>query len=241
MVTAPFVVPALKKHTATIIMAHGLGDNGAGWMMLAQNWRRRGLFDEVSFIFPNAPTIPVTVNYGMRMPGWYDIATLSVDATQEEFLRQQDEPGILKSRDFFNSLVKEEMDKGIRPSRIVLGGFSQGGAMALITGLTSKEKLAGIFGLSCYLPLSQKIKELLPEDWPNKKTPVFMAHGNADAIVKFDFGRDSAKHLSEMGMDVEFHEYPGMGHTSDPVEIEDLEKFLMKVIPAEATEVSSEL
>ncbi|EER29864.1 Phospholipase/Carboxylesterase family protein [Coccidioides posadasii C735 delta SOWgp] len=239
MVTAPFVVPALKKHTATVIMAHGLGDE----MMLARNWRRRGMFDEVSFIFPNAPSIPITVNFGMTMPAWYDIATLSVtktkmQATEEEFLRQQDEPGILRSRDYFNSLIKEEMDKGIKPSRIVLGGFSQGGAMSLITGLTCKEKLGGIFALSCYLPLSNKIKELLPENWPNEKTPVFMAHGNADSVVKFEFGQSSAKHLKEMGMEVDFNEYPGMGHSGDPLEIQDLEKFLAKVIPPESKEAS---
>ncbi|EEP81154.1 hypothetical protein UREG_05996 [Uncinocarpus reesii 1704] len=239
MATAPFVVPALKKHSATVIMAHGLGDN-APWltvelvvvlggmpfcqslaqvykpgpvltevrMMLAQNWRRRGMFDEVSFIFPNAPPIPITINFGTVMPGWYDIATLSVTATQEEFVQRQDEPGILKSREYFNSLIKEEMDKGIKSSRIVLGGFSQGGAMSLVTGLTCKDKLGAIFALSSYLPLSNKIKELLPENWPNEKTPVFMAHGDIDAVVKFELGQKSAEHLKEMGMDVEFHKYP---------------------------------
>ncbi|KAI1977034.1 hypothetical protein LOZ55_003821 [Ophidiomyces ophidiicola] len=222
-------------------MAHGLGDTGAGWMMLASNWRRRGLFEEVSFIFPNAPSIPITVNFGMSMPGWYDIATLSVTASQEEFLRQQDEPGILKSRDYFNSLIQAELDKGIKPGRIVLGGFSQGGAMALITGLTSKEKLAGIFALSCYLPLSHKFKELVPDGFPNLKTPVFMAHGDADAVVKFEFGQNSAKHLEDMGVDVKFREYSGMGHTSDPLEIQDLENYLADVLPAEEKVSSSGL
>lgn len=80
--------------------------------------------------------------------------------------------------------------------------------MALLTGLTQKEKLGGIFALSCYLPLSNKIKELLPEGWPNEKTPLFMGHGDEDPVVKFDFGKRSADHMKEMGMPVEFHMYP---------------------------------
>lgn len=127
----------------------------------------------------------------------------------EEFMKNQDEEGILRSRNFFNSLIKEEMDKGIKPSRIVLGGFSQGGAMSLLTGATHPEKLGGIFALSCYLPLSKKFKELLPPEWPNQKTPVFMAHGDIDSVVKFDLGHLSSNFLREQGMEnVEFHKYP---------------------------------
>ncbi|PGH04195.1 hypothetical protein AJ79_07173 [Helicocarpus griseus UAMH5409] len=232
---APLVVPALTRHTATVIMAHGLGDSGAGWLMLAQNWRRRGLFDEVSFIFPNAPAIPITINFGMTMPGWYDIVKLGANIGADEFSRIQDERGILKSRDYFNTLIKAEIDKGIKPSRIVLGGFSQGGAMSLFTGITHKEKLGGIFGLSCYLPLSDKLASHMPSDgsFANKETPVFMAHGDADQTVLFDWGLKTVEHLRELGMGVDFHKYPGMGHSADPLEILDLQNYLDKVIPAE--------
>ncbi|KAL1965205.1 hypothetical protein VTN77DRAFT_5959 [Rasamsonia byssochlamydoides] len=232
---APYIVPALKKHTATVIMAHGLGDSGAGWMGLAQNWRRRGKFDEVSFIFPNAPMIPITVNFGMTMPGWYDIAHLGGDLDYEEALRHQDEPGIVRSRDYFNTLIKEEVDKGIKPSRIVLGGFSQGGAMSLFTGITNSQKLGGVFGLSCYLPLHDRLKKYLPdgEELPNKQTPFFLAHGTADQVVQYDLGEKTEKYLKEMGLNVEFHTYPGMGHSADPLEIQDLETFLEKTIPPE--------
>ncbi|OOQ85160.1 Acyl-protein thioesterase 1 [Penicillium brasilianum] len=230
----PYVVPALTKHTATVIMAHGLGDSGAGWMALAQNWRRRGKFSEVAFIFPNAPNIPITVNFGMAMPGWYDIAHLGRDLDFQDNARNQDEPGILRSRDYFNSLIKQEMDKGIKPSRIVLGGFSQGGAMSVFSGITGKEKLGGVFGLSCYLLLSDRIKSFIPEDWPNKKTPFFLAHGEDDEVVKFAYGEKSADMLKEIGLeDVSFNVYSGLGHSADPVEIDDLEKFLEKTIPAE--------
>ncbi|OAT13374.1 acyl-protein thioesterase 1 [Blastomyces gilchristii SLH14081] len=227
---APLVVPALTRHTATVIMAHGLGDSGAGWIMLAHNFRRRGLFNEVAFIFPNAPAIPITINFGMSMPGWYDIVKLGVNVPVEEFSKAQDERGILKSRDYFNSLIKAEMDKGISPSRIVLGGFSQGGAMSLFTGITQKEKLGGIFGLSCYLPLGEKISTFMPDGFPNKQTPVFMAHGDADSTVLFEWGQRSADSLKALGMSVDFNKYAGMGHSADPGEMADLEKFLHRVI-----------
>ncbi|KAJ5166211.1 Acyl-protein thioesterase 1 [Penicillium canariense] len=261
---APLVVPALTKHTATVIMAHGLGDSGAGWMALAHNWRRRGKFDEVAFIFPNAPNIPITVNMGLAMPGWYDIAHLGRDVNTplrtpcpqkcspnqtkdpltvrffpfqldfEDNVRSQDEPGILHSRDYFNSLIKEQTDKGIKPSRIVLGGFSQGGAMSVFTGVTAKEKLGGVFGLSCYLLLSDRIKNFVPEEWPNKKTPFFLGHGDEDEVVKYAYGERSAKMLKEIGLeDVSFNTYPGLGHSADPDEVSDLEKFLEKTIPPE--------
>ncbi|KAJ6113330.1 Phospholipase/carboxylesterase/thioesterase [Penicillium sp. IBT 18751x] len=231
---APFVVPALKKHTATVIMAHGLGDSGAGWMDLARTWRRRGKFEEVTFIFPNAPAIPITVNFGMSMPGWYDISKLGRDLDFEEAIRTQDEAGILKSRDYFNTLIKEQMDKGIKSNRIVLGGFSQGAAMSVFSGLTSKEKLGGVFGLSCYMLLSDRIKNYTPENWPNKDTPFFLAHGDEDEVVPHAFGQQSAKMLKDLGVEnVEFHTYPDLGHSADPSEIEDLEKFLMKTLPME--------
>jgi len=231
---APYVVPALKKHTATVIMAHGLGDSGAGWMALAQNWRRRGKFEEVAFIFPNAPMIPITVNFGMSMPGWYDISKLGRDLDFEEAIRTQDEAGILKSRDYFNTLIKEQMDKGIKSTRIVLGGFSQGGAISVFAGVTNKEKLGGVFGLSCYMLLSDRIKNYIPENWPNKDTPVFLAHGDEDETVPHVFGKQSAKMWKDLGVEnVEFNTYPDLGHSADPIEIDDLEKFLMKTLPME--------
>jgi predicted esterase len=112
---------------------------------------------------------------GMRMPGWYDIKALDdLDA------REQDEAGITKSKDYFHSLIDEEVAKGIPANRVVVGGFSQGGAMALLSGVTYKNQLGGIFGLSCYLLLQKKIKEMIPSDSPNqssKTTPRLYALG----------------------------------------------------------------
>ncbi|PWY83450.1 alpha/beta-hydrolase [Aspergillus heteromorphus CBS 117.55] len=178
----------------------------------------------------------------MTMPGWYDLAKLGRDLDFEESVRTQDEPGILRSREYFNTLIKEQVEQGIKPSRIVLGGFSQGGAMSLFAGVTHPEKLGGVFGLSCYLLLSDRIKNYLPEDWPNKKTPVFMGHGEDDDVVKYDFGTMSAKLLREMGLeDLKFNSYPDLGHSADPAEIEDLEKFLSKAIPPEEGQTSAGL
>lgn len=122
--------------------------------------------------------------------------------------RDQDEPGILRSRAYFNSLIKEEINKGIKPSRIVLGGFSQGGCMSIFTGITQNQKLGGIFGLSCYLLLGPKIQGLIPENFPNKQTPFFIAHGTDDEVVQHKFGEISAERLKAMDVPVEFHSYP---------------------------------
>ncbi|KAB2572834.1 Phospholipase/carboxylesterase [Lasiodiplodia theobromae] len=225
-IPAPLVVPALKRHTATVIVAHGLGDSGAGWMFLAENWRRRNKFEEVSFIFPSAPSIPITINMGMRMPGWYDILSLS-DINQ----RSEDEAGIKRSMEYFHGLIKQEMDKGIPSNRIVIGGFSQGGAMSLLSGLTSPNKLGGIFGLSCYLLLQNKIRDMVPEENPNKDTPIFMAHGDIDPVVRYDWGQRTASKLKEWGWKVDFKTYQGLPHSADPEEIEDLDAYLRERIP----------
>jgi len=221
----PLTIPAIKKHTATVIMAHGLGDSGAGWVSLAENWRLRSKFDEVKFIFPNAPTIPITVNLGMTMPGWYDITDFG------DLQAGQDEVGILRSRDYFHGLIKSEVDAGIPSNRIVIGGFSQGGAMAIFSGITSQTKLGGIFGLSCYLLLYTKFKELVKVDSPNKDVPIFMGHGDSDPLVKPQFGQLTAHFLNKEGFKVNLKMYPGLQHSATPEEIDDVEEYLNERIP----------
>ncbi|CZT51194.1 related to lysophospholipase [Rhynchosporium secalis] len=220
------IIPAVKKHTATVIMAHGLGDSGAGWVSLAENWRRRQKFDEVKFIFPNAPNIPVTVNFGMQMPAWYDIIEFG------DLQSGQDETGILKSRDYFHTLIASEIEAGIPSNRIVLGGFSQGGAMSIFSGITAPTKLGGIFGLSCYLLLHKKLKDFVPTESPNKETPVFMGHGDSDPVVKPEWGQMTAKILRETGWKADLKMYKGLGHSALPEEIDDVEKYLNERIPA---------
>lgn len=126
----------------------------------------------------------------------------------EEALRTQDERGIVRSREYFNTLIEQEMKKNIKASRIILGGFSQGAAISLFTGITNKEKLGGVFGLSSYLPLSDRIKNYMPEEWVNKKTPFFLAHGLEDNVVPFAFGKSSFAKLKELGLEnVSFNQY----------------------------------
>lgn len=171
-------------------------------IFLAENWRRRSKFEEVAFVFPNAPNIPITLNMGMHMPGWYDIKSLSDLASRDE-----DETGVLRSRDYIHSLIDAEVAKGIPASRVVVGGFSQGGALSLISGVTYKEKLGGIFGLSCYLLLQKKLKDMIPAESPNKDTPIFMGHGDADQVVAHRYGKMSADELVNLGYKVDFRTY----------------------------------
>jgi len=222
------IVPALKKQTATVIMAHGLGDSGAGWVSLAENWRRRGKFEDVKFIFPNAPNIPITVNMGMSMPGWYDITDFS------DLNQAHDEPGILRSRSTLTKLITDEIAAGIPSTRIILGGFSQGGAMSIFTGVTTPHKLGGVFGLSCYLLMGNKVKELAKEEakGANKETPFFMGHGDADEVVKYRWGQLTAEFLrNELGHKVEFKTYRHLPHSADVEEIDDLEQFIKQCLP----------
>jgi predicted esterase len=139
---------------------------------------------------------------GMRMPGWYDIKSLSTLSDREE-----DVAGITKSQEYFHSLIDQEIQKGIPANRIVIGGFSQGGAMSLLSGVTYKNQLGGIFGLSCYLLLQKKIKDMIPDSSPNQNTPIFMGHGDADQVVAYKWGKMSADELTNHGYKVDFRTY----------------------------------
>ncbi|KIW09405.1 hypothetical protein, variant [Verruconis gallopava] len=223
--TAPLIVDAVTKHTATVIVAHGLGDSGVGWVWLAESWRRHNKFPEVKFVFPNAPVIPITLNMGFRMPGWYDITSL------DELKKGEDEAGISRSQAYFHNLIDSEA-KSIGSERVVFGGFSQGGAMSLYSGLTYGKKLGGIFGLSCYMLLQDKLKDkIAAAGGVNNSTPIFLGHGDADTLVRYEWGQKTADKLKEWGHPVEFHTYKDLAHGADPEEVDDLEKFLNKVIP----------
>jgi predicted esterase len=198
---------------------------------LAENWRRLSKFPHVSFVFPNAPQIPVTVNMGMRMPAWYDIISFN------ENERNADETGVMRSRSYLLNLIQEQEAKGIPSNRIALGGFSQGGAMSIFAGLTAKQKLAGIFSLSGCILLPEKFKALKDEEGGNvnSDTPVFLGHGESDTLMKYEWGTRTAGILKKNGWEVEFKSYPGMDHSVIPEEIDDLEKWLAARIPDEET------
>ncbi|KAF5658179.1 acyl thioesterase 1 [Fusarium heterosporum] len=226
---APLIFPAASSHTATVIFIHGLGDTGHGWASAVENWRRREKLSEVKFILPHAPQIPISVNMGMRMPGWFDIKQLGGDV--DSLIRNEDVPGIQRSQQYFHDLIQQEINSGIAPERIILGGFSQGGAMSLLAGLTCTSKLGGIVGLSSWLLLSKTFADMVKPTDANRQTPVMMFHGDADPIVPCQRGKLSVDLLKGLGYDVTWKTYPGMQHSACVEELDEVEAFLQKQLP----------
>lgn len=207
--------------TATIVILHGLGADGNDFVPLAQELQLDGV-GPVRFVFPHAPVMPVTINGGMRMRAWYDILGFGREAPQ-------DEPGLRRSQALVEALLEREKQRGIAAGRIVLAGFSQGCAIALLTGLRHPERLAGIAGLSGYLPLASTTQA--ERSAASLATPIFLAHGMQDEIVLPDRGEASRDALLALGHAVEWHEYP-MGHAVHPLEIRHLDDWLSRVLSA---------
>lgn len=182
---------------AAVIWLHGLGADGHDFVPVVPEL---GLpaGHRIRFVFPHAPVRPVTINNGMAMRAWYDIKSLSAE--------EQDAAGIRASEERVAAIVATQRAEGIAAQRIVIAGFSQGGAIALHSGIRHPERLAGVIALSTYLPVHQTVAaEAHPA---NRGLPIFMAHGRYDPMVPFDIGRFSAQGLRAFGYDVEWHEYP---------------------------------
>ena len=176
----------------------------------------------VKFVLPNAPISPVTLNGGMSMPSWYDITSLDDRANQPC-------TGIEESQATILALIEEEIKSGIPADRIVVGGFSQGGAMALYTGLQYPGRLAGVCCMSGYLAKAESF-QLAPEA---AGTPVAHFHGAIDPTVKIEWARASAKQLQEAGVrEYELKEYDDLGHSAHQEELEDVEEWLQARLPA---------
>jgi phospholipase/carboxylesterase len=209
---------------AAVVLMHGLGADGHDFESLVPELRLPEPAS-VRFVFPHAPVRPVTVNGGQRMRAWYDIAGL--DRRSPE-----DESGIRAVSEAIGALLRRERERGIAADRIVVAGFSQGGAMALFTGLRWPERLGGIVALSTYLPLAATLEaEAHPA---NAAVPVFMAHGSFDPIVPAGLGEGSRDRLLARGYDVEWHSYP-MPHSVCADEVLDLRAFLLRALPARGT------
>jgi phospholipase/carboxylesterase len=175
----------------------------------------------VRYVFPNAPIRPVTINNGMRMRAWYDLETLS-----EEW-HQEDGPGIRASAARIDALVAREVGRGIAERRIVLAGFSQGAAVALHTGLRHRAGLAGLIVLSGYLPLAESLVAEASE--ANRKTPIFMGHGEVDQVVPISMARRSFQQLNKLGYAVTWKTYL-MPHSVVDEELGDVRAFLGTVL-----------
>ena len=208
-----------RKPTGAVIWLHGLGADGHDFAPIVPQLVGP---DErpLRFVFPHAPVRPVTVNGGMPMRAWYDILGFDRGIPQ-------DTDGIRASAAEVAELIRRENQRGIATNRIVLGGFSQGGAISLYAGPRYPEKLAGIMGLSCYMLL----EDLLPAERTrvNYQTPVFLAHGTQDPLVDVRRGTEARQLLEAGGYPVEWHAYP-MPHSVCPQEIDDIGAWLRKVL-----------
>jgi phospholipase/carboxylesterase len=208
-----------ENPVATIIIMHGLGADGSDFFPIAEQIDLSAI-GSVRYLFPNAPVIPVTLNGGYEMPAWYDIIGTDIG-------RREDEAGLRKSQQAIEAIIHNEIARGIPAGKIVVAGFSQGCAMAYMTGLRFGQKLAGIAGLSGYLPLADKIPA--ERHGANQSTSIFMAHGRQDPMVSVERALASHKALTDLGYAIEWHDYP-MEHSVCLEEIRDLRAWLLKVL-----------
>lgn len=205
--------------TASLIILHGLGADGQDFVPVADELDLSAV-GPVRFVFPHAPVIPVTINGGYPMRAWYDILG-------HDLVRREDEAGLRASQVEVEALIERERARGIPASRIVLMGFSQGCAMTLMTGLRHAETLAGLVGLSGYLPLAETAAA--ERHAANLATPIFMAHGQHDDIVPISRATASRDALQALGYEVEWHDY-AMPHSVCMEEIVDLNRWLLRVL-----------
>jgi len=205
---------------AAVIWLHGLGADGHDFEPIVPELVQRSE-RALRFVFPHAPMRPVTLNAGYVMRAWYDIIAIERRAAE-------DESGIRASQALITELIRRENDRGIPTERIVLAGFSQGGAMALYSGTRYPERLAGIIGLSCYQLLAGRFAA---ERHPaNQATPIFLAHGTQDAVVLPALGEAACRQLQGAGYTVAWHAY-SMPHSVCPQEIGDIAAWLRRVLP----------
>lgn len=202
---------------ASVIWMHGLGANGNDFLPIVE--RFKSLQSNVRFVFPNAPIRAVTVNGGARMRAWYDIFAV-------DLVRREDEAGIKDAERLIDLLIKREQGLGVATNRIVLAGFSQGGAMALYAGLRYPETLGGLIDLSGYLPLPDTLVQ--ERHLMNQDIPIFIAHGLFDTGVPIMLGQQAKDQLEGLGYTVDWFSYP-MAHAVVPEEIDDIYHFLQRI------------
>jgi phospholipase/carboxylesterase len=216
-VLPPIEIQTAENPAASIIVSHGLGADGNDFVPIARELDL-STTAAVRFVFPNAPVMKVTINGGYPMPAWYDIAGPG---------QPEDEAGLRASLATIEGLIAREKARGIPAGRIVIAGFSQGCAMALLTGLRHAERLAGIVGLSGYLPLASTTAA--EHHAANQDTPIFLAHGSRDGVVAPARAAATRQLLTDLGHAVEWHEYP-IEHSVSLEEIADLQAFLRRVL-----------
>jgi phospholipase/carboxylesterase len=205
--------------TVSVIWLHGLGADGSDFVPIVQELDLSGC-PGIRFIFPHAPTMPVTINNGYIMRAWYDILVT-------DLVRREDEAGLRKSQELVEQLIAQEKANGIPAERIIIAGFSQGCAMTLQTGLRHPERLAGLLCLSGYLPIHTTVP--VERHSANHDTPIFMAHGRLDPVVTIDRAEASREILQVLGYKVEWHEYM-MPHSVCAEEVTDIGAWFRRVL-----------
>lgn len=203
----------------SVIWLHGLGASGHDFEPIVPALhllQRPG----VRFLFPHAPVRPIAVNGGAAMRAWYDISSLDFET------RQQDSQGIKDSAQAIEDLIENEIQRGVAANRITLAGFSQGGAIALYTGLTSQHRLGGILALSCYLPEQSEVLPALTD--AHREVPIFMGHGTQDEVIQYKTGEQSRTVLEESNVSLEWHSY-SIAHSVSGDEVEDISAWLKRL------------
>jgi len=200
----------------SVIWLHGLGADGHDFEPIVPELR---LPSDLSlrFVFPHAPVQPVTINGGMAMRSWYDIVSFDSEG-------RADRAGVLESSELLEGLIAREIERGIAPDKIVIAGFSQGGAVAIHTALQTEHPIAGLMALSTYMALPEDAASAVSR----KDLPIFMAHGSFDPVLRMEWGRSSADRLIEAGYAIDWHEYP-MAHAVCPQEIADISRWLASI------------
>ena len=206
------------KPSHSVIWLHGLGADGNDFVPIVQQLSLPPL--GIRFVFPHAPMRPVTLNGGFVMRAWYDIVL-------QDLAMKEDESGLRQSQEMIEQLIAKEKSRGVPMSRIVIAGFSQGGVIALQTGLRQPQRLAGVMSLSAYLPLPSKIEK--ERNAANQNVPIFLGHGIADTMVPLSLGIASRDQLLKLGYDVDWHQYP-MPHSVCAEELEDISAWLTRVL-----------
>ena len=213
------IIETNESPDAAVIWLHGLGADGNDFVPIVEQMQLPSHY-AIRFIFPHAPLRPITINQGYQMPGWYDINSLSI-------VEQEDEDGVRESSAILKALCEEQEASGIDSRRIVLAGFSQGGAIALHCGCRYPRPLAGIMALSTYLPLPETLADEISE--VATEIPIFMAHGRQDNVVAYEYGKQSMEQLESLDMEVHWHEYD-MEHSVCIEEISHIRQWLSEIL-----------
>jgi phospholipase/carboxylesterase len=219
MTTDAVIIEPAASHRASVIWLHGLGADGHDFELIVPELRLPDTHG-IRFIFPHAPIRPITINGGMAMRAWYDVKT-------QDLRREEDADAIEESTQIVNRFIAAEINASIAAHRIVLAGFSQGGAITLHCGLRYPQRLAGLIALSSYLPLSGRLAA--EKSTSGKTVPILMLHGVFDPVIPMQAGLQSRDLLKQAGYDVEWQTYP-MQHSVCLEEIQHIGRWLEKTL-----------